>query len=129
MPRIVGVDIPENKKLPFALAYIKGIGRPAAEKIIAQLGLDPNMRASALTEDDVSRLTSVIDKEWVVEGELNRQIKDNIKRLADIGSYRGGRHKKGLPLRGQKTRSNGRTRKGPKRTVGGVSVRKAVSKT
>ena len=129
MPRIVGVDIPENKKLRYSLAYIKGIGYTLADRIIETLSLDPNIRASALTEDDISRITSLIDKEYIVEGELNRQVKDNIKRLIDINSYRGSRHRKGLPVRGQKTRSNARTRKGPRRTVGGVSVRKVLAKT
>ena len=129
MPRIVGVDVPENKKLVYALTYIKGIGLTTAKEIVGKLNLDPEMRAKNLNEDDIGKLTSLIDKEYVVEGELNRKIKDNITRLITIMSYRGKRHRRNLPVRGQSTRYNSRTRKGPRKVVSGVSVRKAVSKT
>lgn len=129
MARIIGIDIPDNKKIKYALTYIQGIGQSRAEEIISLLNLDRAMRAKDLTEEQISEIGSLIDKKYVVEGELRRQVRENIKRLQEIGSYRGLRHKKGLPVRGQKTRANARTRKGPRRTVGGVSVRKAVSKT
>lgn len=129
MPRIVGVDIPDQKKLPYALAFIKGVGIVTGERIVVALNLDANRRAKDLTEDEISAITAYIDENIRVEGDLRRQVRDNIKRLIDIGSYRGKRHKKNLPSRGQKTRSNARTTKGPRKTMGGVSVRKAVSKT
>lgn len=129
MARIIGVDIPDNKRIKYALTYIQGIGESRAEEIITLLNLDRAMRAKDLTEEQISEISSLIDKKYAVEGELRRQVRENIKRLQEIGSYRGLRHKKGLPVRGQKTQANARTRKGPRRTVGGVSVRKAVSKT
>lgn len=127
--RVVGVDIPDNKKIKYALTYIKGVGESRAGEIINLLNLDEAMRAQDLTEEQISEISSLIDKKYLVEGELRRRVQENIKRLKEIDSYRGLRHKKGLPVRGQKTQSNARTRKGPRRTVGGVSVRKAVSKT
>jgi len=129
MPRIVGIDIPDNKNIKYALTYIKGIGESRAEEIINLLNFDEGMRAQELTEEQISEISSLIDKKYIVEGELRRRVQENIKRLKEIGSYRGLRHKKGLPVHGQKTQSNARTRKGPRRTVGGVSVRKAASKT
>lgn len=129
MPRVVGIDIPDNKKVKYALTYIKGVGESRAEEIINLLNLDQAMRAQDLTEEQISEISALIDKKYIVEGELRRRVQENIKRLKEIGSYRGLRHKKGLPVRGQKTQSNARTRKGPRRTVGGVSVRKATSKT
>ena len=129
MPRIVGIDIPEHKKIAYALSYIKGIGIETGEQIVTALNLDGAKRAKNLTEDEVSAITTYIDEHYRVEGDLRRQVRDNIKRLVEIGSYRGKRHKKNLPSRGQKTRSNARTTKGPRKTMGGVSVRKAVSKT
>ena len=119
MPRIVGVDIPKEKKIYVSLSYIYGIGRPMALKICAQANIKPDVRAKNLTEEEVSRLAGIITKEHRVEGNLRREISMNIKRLMDIGSYRGTRHKKSLPVRGQRTRTNARTRKGPKKTVGG----------
>ena len=119
MPRIVGVDIPKEKKIYVSLAYIYGIGRPTALKICQQANIKPDVRAKNLTEDEVSRLAGIIQKDHRVEGNLRREISMNIKRLMDIGSYRGSRHKKSLPVRGQRTRTNARTRKGPKKTVGG----------
>jgi len=129
MPRIHGVDIPVNKKTLYALTYIKGIGRSSAAAIIAELSLDQNKKAKDLTEDEIGRITVLMDKEYLIEGELKRRVSDNIKRLKDIGVYRGVRHARGLPVRGQSSRRNARTRKGPRRSVAGVSVRKAVSKT
>jgi small subunit ribosomal protein S13 len=119
MARVIGVDIPDNKRLEIALMYIYGIGRKLSNQIIAKLGLDPNMRAHKLTEDDLSRLNAMLQSEYVVEGDLRRQIQNNIKRLISIHSYRGMRHRLGLPVRGQRTRSNSRTRKGKRKTVAG----------
>ena len=119
MPRIVGVDIPKEKKIYVSLSYIYGIGRPLALKICQQANIKPDVRAKNLTEEEVSRLAGIIQKDYRVEGNLRREISMNIKRLMDIGSYRGSRHKKSLPVRGQRTRTNARTRKGPKKTVGG----------
>ena len=119
MPRIVGVDIPKEKKIYVSLSYIYGIGRPMALKICQQANIKPDVRAKNLTEEEVSRLAGIIQKDHRVEGNLRREIQMNIKRLMDIGSYRGTRHKKSLPVRGQRTRTNARTRKGPKKTVGG----------
>ncbi len=119
MARVIGVDIPDNKRLEIALMYIYGIGRKLSNQIIAKLGLDPNMRAHKLTEDDLSRLNAMLQSEYVVEGDLRRQIQNNIKRLISIHSFRGMRHRLGLPVRGQRTRSNARTRKGKRKTVAG----------
>jgi len=119
MPRIVGVDIPKEKKIGISLAYIYGIGRPMAIKICKTAGISVDVRAKNLTEEEVSRLAGIIQKDYRVEGNLRRELQMNIKRLMDIGSYRGGRHKRSLPVRGQRTRTNARTRKGPKKTVGG----------
>ncbi len=129
MPRLLGVDIPDNKNIVYSLTYIKGIGLSSARDIVDRLGLDATLKAKDLTEEEINKISAFIDKEYVIEGELVRQVKDNIKRLKDIGTYRGNRHKVNLPVRGQKTRCNARTRKGPRQTVGGVSVRKVVSKT
>ena len=118
MPRIVGVDIPKEKKIYVSLAYIYGIGRPMALKICKTAGISPDVRAKNLTEEEVSKIAGIIQKDYRVEGNLRREIQMNIKRLMDIGSYRGGRHKRSLPVRGQRTRTNARTRKGPKKTIG-----------
>lgn len=117
MPRVIGIDIPDNKRLEISLMYIYGIGRKLSNQIIAKLGLDPNMRAHKLTEDDLARLNALLQSQYVVEGDLRRQIQNNIKRLISIHSYRGMRHRLGLPVRGQRTRSNSRTRKGKRKTV------------
>jgi small subunit ribosomal protein S13 len=117
MPRVIGVDIPEKKRLAISLTYIYGVGRKLASEIIAHLGLDPNMKAEKLNEDDIAKINSVLQSEYVVEGDLRRQIQNNIKRLISIHSYRGMRHRLGLPVRGQRTRSNSRTRKGKRKTV------------
>lgn len=117
MPRVLGVDIPENKRLEISLTYIYGIGRPRSKEIIEKLGLDPNMRALKLTQDDIARINGLLQGQYIVEGDLRRQIQNNIKRLVSIHSYRGLRHRLGLPVRGQRTRTNSRTRKGRRKTV------------
>jgi small subunit ribosomal protein S13 len=119
MPRIVGVDIPNNKRVCIALTYIHGIGRTSADKICAELDFKSEMRAKDLTDEDVQRVLATLDRDHLVEGALRRQVAQNIQRLKEIGSYRGLRHRRGLPVRGQSTQSNARTRKGPKRTVAG----------
>jgi small subunit ribosomal protein S13 len=117
MARIAGIEIPPNKRIVIALTYIYGVGRTRAEEILKEAGIDENLRTKSLTEDQVSRMNMIIDKHYTVEGRLRRQVMQNIQRLKDIGSYRGMRHRKGLPVRGQRTRSNARTRKGPRKTV------------
>src|SRR5450759_5205883 len=114
MPRIAGVDIPNEKWISISLTYIHGIGRISALKLCAEVGVDPATKAKDLTEDQISHLASTIDKTCTVEGELRRQVAQNIARLRDIGCYRGVRHRRGLPVRGQRTRTNARTRKGKK---------------
>lgn len=118
MARIAGVDLPREKRLEVALTYIYGIGRPSAQKILAESQVSPDVRVKDLTEDQVNRLRKVIEGEHKVEGDLKREVAMNVKRLMDIGAYRGLRHRRGLPVRGQRTSTNARTRKGPRRTVG-----------
>lgn len=120
MPRILGVDIPKEKKVKIALRYINGIGAYNALVVLAHEKIDPEKKAQELTEEEISRLASYIQTTYRVEGELRREISQNVRRLIEIGSYRGTRHKKGLPVRGQRTRCNARTRKGPKPRVGGL---------
>ena len=117
MARIAGVDLPREKRIEIGLTYVYGIGRPTANKILAEAGVNPDTRVRDLTDDDVKAISAVIDESYMVEGDLRREIALNIKRLQEIGCYRGIRHRKGLPVRGQKTKTNARTRKGPKRTV------------
>ena len=119
MPRILGVDIPNDKRTVISLRYIYGIGPFLAEQLCERTGIDPDKRARDLTEDDLAKLAALLDNEYVVEGQLRRQVQQNIARLRDIGCYRGLRHRKGLPVRGQRTRTNARTRKGPRKTVAG----------
>lgn len=119
MPRIAGVDIPADKRVEYALQYVYGIGPCLAKQVLKEAGIDPGVRAKNLTEDEVGRIAGVIDRNYVVEGQLRRQVAQNIARLKEIGSYRGLRHRRGLPVHGQRTRSNARTRKGPKKTVAG----------
>lgn len=119
MARILGVDIPDNKRLEVSLTYIYGIGSSLSVEIIGKLQLNPDMRAGQLTSDDIARLTSLIQSEYIVEGDLRRQVQNNIKRLVSIHCYRGMRHRLGLPVRGQRSRTNARTRKGPRKTVAG----------
>lgn len=117
MARIAGVDLPREKRVEIGLTYIFGIGNTSAEKILAETGINPDTRVKDLTEDEVAKLRDVIDKEYKVEGDLRREVALNIKRLMEIGSYRGVRHRRGLPVRGQKTKTNARTRKGPRKTI------------
>ena len=126
MARIAGVDIPREKRLEISLTYIFGIGKPTAQKICGELGLDTNTRVRDLTEDEVNRVRVWVDQHLTVEGDLRRDIQQDIKRKIEIGSYQGVRHRKGLPVRGQRTHTNARTRKGPKRTV--ANKKKAVRK-
>ena len=128
MPRILGVDIPKEKRTEIALTYLYGVGRLLSNKILQEAGIDQNKRAKDLTEEEISHITNTLQKGgYRVEGDLRRDISQNIKRLMDIGSWRGMRHKKGLPVRGQRTRTNARTRKGPKK-AGAVIVRKEEPK-
>ena len=115
MARIAGVNIPLNKRVEIGLTYIYGVGQPTSKKLLAELAIDPNTYVRDLTEDEISRLRDIIDSDLMVEGDLRRERSQNIKRLMEIGCYRGLRHRRGLPVRGQKTKTNARTRKGPKR--------------
>ena len=119
MARIAGVDIPRDKRVVIALTYIFGIGKFSAEKILISNGISPDTRVRDLTEDEIAKIREAIDKIFTVEGDLRREISLNIKRLTEIGCYRGIRHRRGLPVRGQNTKNNSRTRKGPKRTISG----------
>jgi small subunit ribosomal protein S13 len=119
MPRVVGVDIPAQKAIWVALTYVYGVGRHNALDILSEAKVDKNAKAGKLTEDELSRITQIIERDYVVGGQLRRQITQNIARLRDIGCYRGVRHRKGLPVHGQRTRTNARTRKGPRKTVAG----------
>ncbi|MGB8656179.1 MAG: 30S ribosomal protein S13 [Candidatus Zixiibacteriota bacterium] len=119
MARIAGVDLPKNKRIEIALTYIFGLGVPSAKKILQATGVNPDIRVSNLTEEDVTKLRSVIESDYKVEGALRGEVSMNIKRLIDIGCYRGLRHRRGLPVRGQRTKTNARTRKGPRKTIGG----------
>lgn len=118
MARIAGIDLPREKRVEIGLTYIYGIGKPTADKILAETGVNPDTRIKDLSEDDVNKLRNYVEKNIRVEGDLHREVALNIKRLMEIGCYRGVRHRKGLPVRGQSTKQNARTRKGPKRTVG-----------
>ena len=123
MARIAGIDIPRDKRVVISMTYIMGIGRSTSEKIIRQANVNPDTRVKDLTDEEVGRLRSIVDKmastkDILIEGDLRREVAMNIKRLVEIGSYRGIRHRRGLPVRGQRTRTNGRSRRGPKRTVG-----------
>jgi len=130
VPRIVGVDIPKEKRMEIALGYIYGIGRTTSNRILKSANINPDKRAKDLTEEEVARLSSILQKDYKVEGDLRREISANIKRLIDIGAYRGLRHRRGLPVRGQRTKTNARTRKGPRKTVGVIrqKAERSVSK-
>jgi len=119
MPRILGVDIPNDKRAEISLRYIYGIGPTLAKQLCERAQVDPSRRARDLTEDELAKLANLLDNEYTVEGQLRRQVQQNIARLRDIGCYRGLRHRKGLPVHGQRTRTNARTRKGPRKTVAG----------
>lgn len=118
MPRLLGVDIPKEKRTEIALMYIYGVGRSLSNKILKTANVSPDKRAKDLTEEEVARLATIIQRDYKVEGDLRREVSANIKRLIDAGTYRGFRHRRGLPVRGQRTKTNARTRKGPRKTVG-----------
>ena len=117
MARLFGVDLPREKRIEIGLTYIYGIGNTTAKKIIAETGVNPDIRVKDISEDDLQKIREYIDKNLTVEGDLHREVSQNIKRLMDIGCYRGVRHRKGLPVRGQRTKTNARTRKGPRKTI------------
>ncbi len=119
MARIAGVDLPRDKRIEYALPYIYGIGLSSAKKIVSQAGINPDTRVRDLTESETSRLREIIERDYRVEGDLRREVSLNIRRLVEIGCYRGLRHRRGLPVRGQRTKTNARMRKGPKRTIAG----------
>ena len=119
MARIAGIDLPRNKRIEIALTYIYGLGRSASREILAKAGVNLDTRSDNLTEAEVAKIREILDREHKVEGDLRREISTNIKRLMDLGCYRGLRHRRGLPVRGQKTKTNARTRKGPRKTVAG----------
>lgn len=119
MARVLGVDLPANKRLEFALTYIYGVGKTTSLEVCKKLDLDPGMKSRDLTDEQVTRLANLLQEEYLVEGQLRRQVASSISRLRDIGCWRGLRHRRGLPVRGQRTRTNARTRKGPKKTVAG----------
>ena len=128
MARIAGVDIPKNKQISVSLQYIYGIGPSLSQKILAQAGVNPYTKVSDLAEDEVHRLREIIDREYNVEGDLRKEVDLNIKRLIEIGSYRGIRHRHGLPVRGQRTRTNARAKRGPRKTVAGRGQRRGMTK-
>jgi small subunit ribosomal protein S13 len=128
MARIAGVDIPKNKQILVSLQYIYGVGPSLSQRIIAKAGVNPSTKVSDLAEDEVNRIREIIDKEYNVEGELRKEVDLNVKRLIEIGSYRGSRHRRGLPVRGQRTRTNARTKRGPRKTVAGRGQRRGVAK-
>ncbi len=128
MARIAGVDIPKNKQVWVSLQYIYGIGQTLSQRILAKTSVNPETKVNDLTDEEVSRLREVIDKEYAVEGELRKEVNLNIKRLVEIGSYRGLRHRHSLPVRGQRTRTNARTKRGSRKTVAGRGQRRGVAK-
>jgi small subunit ribosomal protein S13 len=119
MARIAGIDIPGNKKIPYALQYIYGVGRKLAWEVLEKADVDPSLKADELSDDQLAKIRNLLDNDYKVEGTLRREVSMNIKRLMDFGTYRGARHRKGLPVRGQRTKTNSRTRKGPRKTVAG----------
>ena len=128
MARIAGVDIPKNKQIAVSLQYIHGIGSTLSRKILEQASVNPSTKVSELAEEEVNRIREIIDREHNTEGELRKEIDLNVKRLIEIGSYRGTRHRRGLPARGQRTRTNARTKRGPRKTVAGRGQRRGVTK-
>ena len=128
MARIAGVDIPKNKQILVSLQYIYGIGATLSQKILAQTGINPDTKTDSLTEEEVNRLRELIDHEHSVEGELRKEVNQNIRRLIDISSYRGIRHRYNLPVRGQRTRTNARSQRGPRKTVAGRGQRRGATK-
>lgn len=127
MPRIIGVDIPKEKRIEIALTYIYGIGRSISNRLLRLAAINPDTRAKDLTEEEIAKLTGVIQREVKAEGDLRREVAQNIKRLIEISSWRGLRHKRGLPVRGQRTRTNARTRKGPRKTIGAIKAKAAAA--
>ena len=127
MPRVLGVDIPGKKRVAYALRYIYGIGPAAARHIVDELKIDPARKADELSDDEVARISTMLQSKYRIEGDLRREVAQNIRRLISINAYRGLRHRKGLPVRGQRTRTNARTRKGPRKTVGAVRGKEARS--
>ena len=128
MARIAGIDIPENKQVLYSLPYLYGIGPALSAKILARLNIEPTTKVNALTEAELNHLREVIDKEFRVEGDLRKEVNLNVKRLIDIGSYRGLRHRRSLPVHGQRTRTNARTRRGPRKTVAGRGQKRGAAK-
>jgi small subunit ribosomal protein S13 len=128
MARIAGVDIPKDKRIEVALTYLYGIGPTLSKKIMEQTGVNPDTRVKDLTDEEINRIREVIDKGYKVEGDLRKEINFNIKRLIEVGSYRGLRHRRGLPVRGQRTKTNARTKRGPRKTVAGRGRRRGMSK-
>jgi len=128
MARIAGIDLPRNKRIEIALTYINGIGRRTSNDILARIGINPDKREKDLTESEVAALREVIARDYLVEGDLRREVQMNIKRLIEIGSYRGLRHRRNLPVHGQRTRTNARTKRGPKKTVPGRGRRRGAKK-
>ena len=128
MARIAGVDIPKDKRIEVALTYLYGIGPTLSKKIMEQTGVNPDTRVKDLTDEEINRIREVIDKGYKVEGDLRKEVNFNIKRLIEIGSYRGLRHRRGLPVRGQRTKTNARTQRGPRKTVAGRGRRRGMSK-
>ncbi|MEN8097497.1 MAG: 30S ribosomal protein S13 [Chloroflexota bacterium] len=128
MARIAGIDLPRNKRVEIGLTYIYGIGRSRSNEILSKAGIDPDTRVKDLAEVEVAQLREILDSEYRVEGDLRREVQMNIKRLQEIGCYRGLRHRRGLPVHGQRTRTNARTRKGPKKTVAGRGRRRGAKK-
>ncbi len=129
MARIAGVDLPKDKKIEIALTYIYGIGPTSAKKILAEAGIDPTIKSGNITESDIVKIRTILDRDFTVEGDLRRDVTMHIKRLMDVGSYRGLRHRRGLPARGQRTKTNARTRKGPKKSsMSGRGKKKGMAK-
>jgi small subunit ribosomal protein S13 len=128
MPRIAGVDIPRNKQIWVSLQYLYGIGPTNSKKILDKANIKPEIKADALTEDEVNKIREVVDREYEVEGDLRKEINQNIRRLIEIGSYRGSRHRRSLPVRGQRTRTNARTRRGSRKTVAGRGQKRGATK-
>jgi small subunit ribosomal protein S13 len=128
MPRIAGVDIPRNKQIWVSLQYLYGIGPNNSKKILNKANIKPEIKADALTEDEVNKIREVVDREYEIEGDLRKEINQNIRRLIEIGSYRGSRHRRSLPVRGQRTRTNARTRRGSRKTVAGRGQKRGATK-
>jgi len=125
MPRVLGIEIPGNKRVEYALRYIYGIGPTTARRIVEKAGIDPARKAAELKDDEITRIAGILQSDYRIEGDLRREVAQNIRRLIAIGCYRGLRHKRGLPVRGQRTKTNARTRKGPRKTVGAVRGKEA----